>query len=101
MLARLARAFTGFGSFNSTEAMRHIAVQLELSPSSKRKAFRERLCALGRKEPGLQAAAFELANFERYLGSTPAKPGSFTLDFLDSERSGEEQSRGKPKPACD
>ena len=99
MAARLARAFTGFGGFGAEEAMRHIAVQLELGPASRRHAFRDTLCRVGRDNTELKAAAFELANFERYVGSTPARPGTFTMDF------GEPSERGKrpgpPKPACE
>jgi hypothetical protein len=101
MAARLARAFTGFGGFSADEAMRHIAVQLELGPASRRQAFRESLCRVGREDAELKAAAFELANFERYLGSTPARPGTFTMDFSDGYAAGREKRSGKPKFACD
>jgi hypothetical protein len=99
MVARLARAFTGFGGFGAEEAMRHIAVQLELRPAARRHAFRDMLCRVGRDNTELKAAAFELANFERYVGSTPARPGTFTMDF--GETSGREKRPGRPKPACD
>lgn len=101
MAARLARTFTGFGGFSADEAMRHIAVQLELGPASRRQAFRERLCRVGREDAELRAAAFDLANFERYLGSTPARPGTFTMDFSDDDRPGREKRSGKPRLACD
>jgi hypothetical protein len=101
LAARLARAFTGFGGFSTDEAMRHIAVQLELGPASRRQAFRESLCRVGRKDAELKAAAFELANFERYLGTTPARPGTFTMDFSDGDKSGPEKRSGKSKLACD
>jgi hypothetical protein len=101
MAVRLARAFTGFGGFSADEAMRHIAVQLELGPASRRQAFRERLCRVGQEDAELRAAAFELANFERYLGSTPARPGTFTMDFSDVDRSGREKRSGKPRLTCD
>ena len=101
MAARLARAFNGFGSFTAEEAMRHIAVQLELGPGSRRQAFRDRLCRVGRADAELNTAAFELANFERYLGSTPARPGTFTMDVSDGEISRRDGRNGKPKPVCD
>jgi hypothetical protein len=101
MVARLARAFTGFGGFSAEEAMRHIAVQLELGPASRRQSFRDMLCRVGRQDTELKAAAFELANFERYLGTAPARPGTFTMDFSDGDRSGRERHAGKPKPACE
>jgi hypothetical protein len=101
LAAHLARAFTGFGGFTADEAMRHIAAQLELGPASRRQAFRERLCRVGREDAELRAAAFELANFERYLGSAPARPGTFTMNFLDTDRSGREKRSGRPRLACD